>query len=130
MVAEDVALGDVWGQVRKHGEELVRHTVEIAALKESTARLEALVAEVRGEVRETRSELRGEMGRGFDRLEAAVGKVTDAALQAYTPEAAQQLADTRASEAKARASGANAWAIAILLGATTLVAIIWPALHL
>jgi predicted nucleic acid-binding Zn-ribbon protein len=104
-------------RLEEHGERLARHDAELQALRESTVRLEAAISDVRAELRDTRNEIRADMVRGFDRLEAAIGRVSQEALQAYTPDAARELARTQAAEARARA-----WAIALLAGLLTILA--------
>ncbi len=96
-------------RVGEHGERLARHDAELASLKASTDRLESAISEVRGELRDTRTEIKAEMVRGFDRMEAAVGRITTEALSAFTPEAAREIGNTRAAEARARA-----WTVSLL----------------
>lgn len=93
-------LGPVWKRLDRHSEMLARHDEAIDGLKASTSRLEARLAEVRDE-----------MGRGFDRMTDAIGKVSEQALRAYPPEAADEIGATRAAEARARA-----YALSLLAG--------------
>jgi len=102
----------------QQGEKLARHDAQIEALEISTARLEAAVGELRAEMRDTRTELKADMQRGFERLESAVGAANERAHEALSPEAAMQLASAN------RAAGANrAWAIALLAALVTLAAV-------
>lgn len=106
-------------RIGEHGERLARHDAEITALRESTARLETAIADVRGAVSDSRAELKADMARGFDRLEGGLQRITTEALSAYTPEAAREIGNTRAAEARARA-----WTVSLLAALVTALGII------
>lgn len=108
----------IWSRLTEHGEAIARLDVEVRTLRESTERLEGRIAE-----------LKTGTDRGFERLEQAVSRVHDRALEAYTPQAAQQLADTRAREAQAKASSRQSWAVTAVLAFVTLGAVLWPVVH-
>lgn len=110
-------LDSVWKDLRQKGEAIARHDEAIRTLRESTTRLEGAVADLRGEMREVRQELKGEMTRGFDRLSADIQEINARAFDSYTPEAAQTLATTKAAEGRARTWATTlASVLVILLG--------------
>lgn len=112
-------LGGVLKWLGQQGEKLARHDAEIEALQASQQRLEAAVEGLRGEIRDTRQELKADMQRGFERVEDAVGTANERAHAALSPEAASQLAQAN------RTAGANrAWAIALLAAVVGLAAVV------
>ena len=102
-IAAEGLISDILHRLGAQEANIAKQDAEIDNLQKSTDRLEAMLRAMDGKVEGIRSELGERMERGFDRLSQSVDRIDKQTLQAYSPQAAADLASTKAAEGRARA---------------------------